>query len=265
MDRVAIITGGSRGIGQSFAEALLAEGYRVTLTAARDGDALRHTVEALAARFGASRVLGVQADASVPEDAARVVADTVARFGRLDILINNAGRGLREISETFHQDPPKFWQAAPDGWDSILRSNVMGPFLMARAAVPHMIARGWGRVVGISTSRVTMVKAGFAPYGPSKAALDTMTANFAADLAGTGVTANILLPGGPTETDFIPPSGRTGRYRDLLPVDVMNAALLWLLSEAADEVTAARINGSKWDPEDISAAREDTGQPPLIL
>ena len=265
MGRVALITGGSRGIGRAFAEALLEDGCDVALTAARDGAALDRAVAELGRVHGAERVQGIRADAASEAEAGRCVAQVLERFGRLDILVNNAGRGPREVNERFHTDPQPFWEIDPGGWAEIVRTNVNGPFLMARAAAPHMVRAGWGRIVGVSTSAVTMVRQGFAPYGPSKAALDTMTAIFAQDLAGTGVTCNILAPGGPTETDFIPPQGRTGRYADLLPVTVMNAALLWLCSPEADRVTGARLIGKLWDAEDPAAAREDTGQPPRCL
>ena len=264
MARVAIITGASKGIGLSFAHALLGAGHDVVVTGARDGVRLNRVAQHLATDYPARRVLAVRADAGDPDDAARVVAETVAAFGRIDILINNAGRGLREISDSFHTEALKFWQTPPEAWAEIIRSNVNGPFLMARAAAPHMIAGGWGRIIGISTSRVTMVRKGYAPYGPSKTALDAMTRIFAQDLEGTGVTCNILLPGGPTDTDFIP-GERSGAYLNLLPVDVMNEALLWLVSDAADGITAARLVGARWDRQDPSACREDTGAPPLIL
>lgn len=261
MDRVALITGGSKGIGLSFARALVGAGYRVAITGARDQAAL----DAAVTELGADHAFGILGDAGRTEDADRVVAEVMNHYGRLDILVNNAGRGLREISDEFHKDALKFWQAPPESWEEIIRSNVNGPFLMARAAVPHMIKAGWGRIIGISTSRVTMIREGFAPYGPSKAALDTMTGIFAKDLAGTGVTANILLPGGATDTDFIPSDGRSGHYLNLLPVDVMDAALLWMVSDAADGITGARFVGKLWDPDNPDAAREDKGAPPLIL
>jgi len=264
MARVAIITGASRGIGLCFARALLGAGYDVTLTGARNRDLLDQVVADLTAQFGAGRAIGVLADAADPEDAQRAVTATLEQFGRLDILINNAGRGPREISETFHLEPPRFWETKPEDWAEITRTNINGPFVMARAAVPHMIAQGWGRIIGISTSRVTMIRKGYAPYGPSKTALDAMTRVFAQDLEGTGVTCNILLPGGATDTEFIPPD-RSGSYLKLLPVDVMNDALLWMLSDAADGVTAARFVGARWDGSDPSKAREDTGEAPLIL
>lgn len=265
MTRTVLITGGSRGIGLSFAQALLGAGYSVMMTAARDADALTASVSRLAGRFGPDRVDGVVADAGCPEDTQSAVAQTLDRFGGLDILVNNAGRGPLEINPSFHRKPRPFWEIEPEGWSEIVRTNVTGPFLMARAAAPHMVGAGWGRIVGISTSRVTMIKPGFAPYGPTKAALDTMTRIFAEDLKGYGVTCNILAPGGPTETDFIPSEGREGAYAKLLPVDVMNKALLWLCSEAADDVTAARFIGKNWDDADPNAAREDTGEPPRTL
>lgn len=266
MDKVCIVTGGGRGIGLSFAHALAGAGWRLMLTAARSADELKAVVADVAETFGADRVAGVLADAGDPEQAERAVEETGRRFGRIDALVNNAGRGPREWSETFTQAPEKFWDTPADAWREIVRSNVDGPFLMARAAAPTMIAQGWGRIINISTSRVTMVRRGYAPYGPSKAALDAMTRVFAQDLEGTGVTVNTLLPGGATATSFIPgDAGRTGADGKLLPVNVMDAALIWLLSEASNGVTAGRFVGSRWDPAAPAAAREDEGAPPLIL
>ena len=264
MTRVALITGGSRGIGFSFAQALLGAGYKVLITAARDAARLEAAHAALAADFKGA-IASCVADVSVADHAKAAVDHALDRFGRLDILVNNAGRGPREVSETFHVTPPRFWDIAPQDWAQIVATNVNGPYLMARAAAPLMMAQGWGRIIGVSTSRVTMVRPGFAPYGPSKAALDTLTAIMAKELMESGVTANILLPGGATETDFIPQDGRSGHYQNLLPPDVMNEALLWLCSAQADAVTGARIVGKLWNPEDPAAAREDCGDPPRIL
>ena len=271
-DDVIIVTGAGRGIGKEFAGVLLAAGYRVMLTAARNRHELESTVEELAGRHGAGSVSGMVSDASDEANVEQLVAETLDRFGDIYGLINNAGRGPREFSETFPTEPPKFWETPAAAWAEIVRSNVNGPFLMARAVVPHLIARGSGRIINISTSRVTMVRKGFAPYGPTKAALDAMTRIFAQDLDGTGVTVNTLLPGGATDTAFIPGDGvgRRGADGNLLPVDIMNPALLWLLSSAAGGVTAGRFVGKNWDQnlpdaEAAVAAREDTGEPPLIL
>ena len=261
----AILAGGRGGIGYGSAKARLGARIAVLGPAGRDAVALETAQETLRAQFGTEQVATVLADAGKADDAQRTVDATLAQCGRLDILINHAGRGPGELSQTFHQTPQKFWEHDPDGWAEIIRSNVNGPFVMARAAAPHMIAQDWGRIIGISTSRVTMVRPGFAPYGPSKAALDTMTRIFSEELRGTGVTANILAPGGATDTPVIPAEGRSGHYLDRWPADVMNEALLWLISEAADDVTAARFIGKLWDPNDPDKAREDRGAPPQIL
>ena len=115
MARAALITGGSRGIGQSLARALLAAGHDVAITAARDGAALDAARGALAAEFGETRVLAILADASDPADADRAVEAVLARFGRIDILVNNAGRGPREVSQDFHHTAHPFWETDPWG------------------------------------------------------------------------------------------------------------------------------------------------------
>lgn len=249
----------------SFARAMLGAGFDAAITAARGGAALGEAVTTLRTEFGADRVIGIQADVGSSEDAERTINAVLGQFGRLDCLVSNAGRGPRELREDFHIHPPKFWEIAPEDWVELVRTNLNGPFLMARAAVPHMIGAGWGRIIHISTSRMTMVKQGNAPYGPTKAALDAMTRQFADDLQGTGVTVNVLAPGGPTDTAFFAEGDRSGVYAQLLPASVMDEALIWLCSEAADDVTAGRFIGKLWNPEDPGAAREDTGQPPRIL
>ena len=138
------------------------------------------------------------------QDAARVVQTALERFGRLDILVNNAGRGMKYVSDHFMTEPTRFWEVAPATWRLVIDTNVNGPFLMARAAVPQFLRAGWGRIVNVSMNHATMRRAGFSPYGPSKAALESETVIWAADLAGTGVTVNALLPGGATLTGMIP-------------------------------------------------------------
>lgn len=266
--KVAVITGGSRGLGLQFAQTLLQDGFNVAITAARDKDALQLTTDRLLAEFGPNRVVGLVADAGSETDAEAVAGSVMEAFSRVDVLINNAGRGPREISETFPSDPPKFWETPANAWKAIVDTNVNGAFLLSKALVPGMIERGWGRIINISTSHVTMVRRGFAPYGPTKAALDAMTRIFAQELEGTNVTVNTLLPGGATDTDFIPGDGVGKRGADgkLLPADIMNNALSWLVSEAADGVTGGRFVGSKWVSSDNpDAAREDTGDLPRIL
>jgi 3-oxoacyl-[acyl-carrier protein] reductase len=169
-------------------------------------------------------------------------------FGRIDALINNAGRGMLEISQTFNTEPALFWKADPQGFRNIVDANVTGAFLMARACVPAMVAQGSGRVVNISTSQVTMVRTGYCPYGPSKAALEAMSVVWAKDLQGTGVSVNVLLPGGAADTRLLPGSGsgRRGADGNLLSPALMRAPIVWLMGQAGTEVTGQRYVARLW-------------------
>jgi 3-oxoacyl-[acyl-carrier protein] reductase len=192
--RHIIVTGGGRGLGWEMADALVAAGHRVVITGARDIVELRAAAERLnAGSHGpVPRAVAAAADVSSWDDCQRVAQCCLEVYGRIDGLINNAGRGMLEISPDFNRQPALFWQADPQGFQHIIDANVTGAFLMARACVPSMVAQGFGRVLNISTSAVTMVRTGYCPYGPSKAALEAMSAVWAKDLQGTGVTVNVL-------------------------------------------------------------------------
>ncbi|WP_237480808.1 SDR family NAD(P)-dependent oxidoreductase [Lichenibacterium dinghuense] len=240
--RVAIITGAGRGLGRAMALGLAAAGASVVATSARS----LAEVEAVAAEASDNAIVPVRADVTREEDCAAAVEVTVARFGRLDVLVNNAGRGMRLVSDDFLTTPTRFWEVGPAVWRDIVDTNVNGPFLMARAAVPALIASGRGRIVNISMNHETMRRAGFSPYGPSKAALESETVIWAQDLAATGVTVNALLPGGATETGLIPssvgPEARAGMLRPTIVVP----PLLWLASDASHAFTGRRIDAKRW-------------------
>ncbi len=240
--RVAIVTGAGRGLGQAMALGLAAAGARVVATAARSLD----EVEAVAAEAEPGTIVPLVADVTRPDDCAAAVALALARFGRLDVLVNNAGRGMRLVSEDFLTVPTRFWEVEPAVWRDIVDTNVNGPFLMARAAAPALIASGRGRVVNVSMNHETMRRAGFSPYGPSKAALESETIVWAQDFAGTFVTVNALLPGGVTETGLIPAAvGAAARAAMLRPA-IMVPPLLWLASDASDGFTGRRIDARRW-------------------
>jgi NAD(P)-dependent dehydrogenase (short-subunit alcohol dehydrogenase family) len=255
--RVAIVTGGGRGLGRAMASGLARAGAIVIATAARESAELT----ALADEAAAGRIIPIQADVTRPEDCDRVVETTLRGQGRLDILVNNAGRGMKYVSERFLTEPTRFWETDPAVWRMVIDTNVNGPFLMARAAVPAMRSAGWGRIVNISMNRETMRRAGFSPYGPSKAALDSETVIWAQDLAGSGVTVNALLPGGATLTGMIPEDVDAGLKAKLLDPAVILPPLLWLASEASDGVTGMRFNAALW-PEgaDETTAAEAAGE-----
>ncbi len=249
--RVAVVTGAGRGLGRAMALGLARAGAHVLATAAREGAELEAT-----AALGQGRILPLVADVTRETDARRVVAEALGRFGRLDILVNNAGRGMKYVSETFMTEPTRFWEVPAAAWRLVMDTNVNGPFHMAQAATPPMLASGWGRIINISMNKATMRRAGFSPYGPSKAALESETAIWAEDLRGTGVTVNALLPGGATLTGMIPDAFPEASRAALLRPEIMVPPLLWLASIAADDVTGLRFDASGWREEDPLARVE---------
>jgi 3-oxoacyl-[acyl-carrier protein] reductase len=253
--RVAIVTGAGRGIGRAMTLGLAQAGIRVLATSAR----ARAEIDAVAAEAGTDMVLALLADVTRETDVQRVVAAALERFGHLDILVNNAGRGMRYVSESFMTQATRFWEVEPETWRMVIDTNVNGPFLMARAATPHMVRAGWGRIVNISMNRSTMRRAGFSPYGPSKAALESETAIWAQDLAGTGVTVNALLPGGATLTGMIPAAFPESARSRLLDPAIMVPPLLWLVSNAADTISGRRVIANQWDDGNPLAATESAG------
>lgn len=239
---VAIVTGAARGLGREMALELATLGAHVVITASQDTPAYRETL----AQIG-PKGMGVISDAGDATAAADLVAQVMARFGRIDVLVNNAGRGMRLISETFNTEPTKFWQASPQAWTQIIQINLNGAFYLAHAVTPHMIAQGRGKIINISTSAQTMVRKGYAPYGPSKAGLEAASRVWAQDLMGTGVDVNVYLPGGAADTDLLPPSeNKRGADGNLLPASIMRRAIGWLASSASDGVTGARFIAAKW-------------------
>jgi len=167
------------------------------------------------------------------------------------VLVNNAGVGMLLVSDTFNRTPTKFWDVKPETWAQIIETNVNGGFQMAREAVPHMLEKGWGRVVNVTTSIHTMQRAGFSPYGPSKAAMEATTSCWSEDLDGTGVTCNILIPGGAADTNLLPGNpgdeGRSGADGMLVDPVVMQAPIVWLASKASDGWNGKRFIGRLWD------------------
>jgi NAD(P)-dependent dehydrogenase (short-subunit alcohol dehydrogenase family) len=240
---IAIVTGGGRGLGRAMVLGLARAGVTVIATAACELAEL----DAVGAEAG---VLPMLADVTQDEDCARVVETAIDRFGKLDILVNNAGRGMKYVSDSFLTEPTRFWEVLPETWRMVIDTNVNGPFLMARHAVPAMLRGGWGRIINVSMNQETMRRRGFSPYGPSKAALEMETAIWAQDLAGTGITVNGLLPGGATLTGMIPDSLPEAARAGLLDPEVMVPPLLWLSSSAANGFNGRRLIATQWDPND---------------
>jgi NAD(P)-dependent dehydrogenase (short-subunit alcohol dehydrogenase family) len=234
--KVALVTGGARGIGAAIAEGLLAIGAKVAVID-RDAEALD------ACDLDA---LKLRADVSSAEDCAAAVAAAHQAHGSLDILVNNAGIGMGLIREDHFHRPIRLEEIAPEHWRQVFEVNCMGAFLMARAALPGMVAKGWGRMINLTTSFFTMLNEGFAPYGPAKAALEAASAIWAKEFSGTGVTVNVLVPGGPTDTRMVPASAPFAREALIRP-QAMAPPAQWLASPASDGITGRRFVAALWD------------------
>ncbi|MCC7046848.1 MAG: SDR family oxidoreductase [Alphaproteobacteria bacterium] len=244
--RVVLMTGGSRGLGRDMALALAAAGSKLAITGRSDSQSLKDAVAEIAAQSGRGSVLGLVADVRSMAECTRAVTRAIEHFGRVDVLVNNAGMGMRGISESYMEIPPRFYDADPAVWDEIIATNVNGMFYMARIAVPPMVARGFGKVINISTSTGVLTRKGLSPYGPSKAAMESLSRIWAVDLEGTGVDVNVFLPGAATDTDILPESRR--RAGNMLPVSVMRPGILWLCADESNGMTGGRYVARLWDP-----------------
>lgn len=254
-NRVAVVTGASRGLGRAMAMGLAQAGARVVL-ASPESDGLRAAQREIAERVGAERFLAVPMDITLKADCQRLLAETLARFGELDVLINNARRPHRGPGLPPQGNALPFWESDPDIWMETIKVNVAGTFLLSHYVTPHLIRKGWGRIINLTTSLDTMQRSRNSPYGVSKAALEAATMIWAQDLTGTGVTVNSLIPGGACDSDPDRPPGR-GTSK-LLPVDVMNTLAVWLASDLSDGKSGGRYVGKLWDaslPPDVAADR----------
>ena len=192
------------------------------------------------------RLLIVETDVSDSGACAGLVEETIARFDRIDGLINNAALGMGLVRADHMSNLVGIEELDPHIWDRVVRVNLSGAWYMTRYAIPHMKARGFGRIINVSTSFFTMLRAGFHPYGPAKAGMEAMAAAHAAEFAGTGITVNVVVPGGPTDTPMVPDQAPYKR-EDLIPPAKMAQPIAWICGEAGDEITGQRFVAANWD------------------
>lgn len=233
VERVALVTGAGRGLGRVMALALLRAGHRVFLTST-DQASLRDTQRA---SHAGERTAAATADLGDEHSLSEVVDAAERQFGRVDILVNNAGV----------PNPPSH-QPLDLALSQIRRMyeiNTFAPIRLTQLVAPGMIQRGWGRIVVISTSLDTMLAPGYAAYGMTKASVEVFVAGLAESLRDTGVTANVLLPGGAVATRMADPAGTR---KGLLPPDIMAAPIVWLASDSSNHVTGHRFIAARWNP-----------------
>jgi 3-oxoacyl-[acyl-carrier protein] reductase len=234
-DKVALVTGASRGIGAAIAKRLAEDGAAVAITYAAQADKADEVVRVIKAAGG--KALAIRADAADAAAVRGAVAKTVEAFGRLDVLVNNAGVGLGGPLDQF----------SLEDFDRLMAVNVRGLFVAAQEAIKHM--HEGGRIINIgSIAADTAPMAGFAAYSASKGAVASMTRGWARDLGPRGITVNNVQPG-PIDTDMNPADGQFGdamrgwtslnRYGTSAEVAVL---VSYLASPDAAFVTGATIN-----------------------
>jgi NAD(P)-dependent dehydrogenase (short-subunit alcohol dehydrogenase family) len=233
----ALVTGGTSGLGLAMSQALAEAGARVVLT----GRTEQRVQDAATQIADGARATGLVMDVRDEQSVAAGVDRALAILGGVDVLVNNAGIGMRTVNPGFMTEPVGFWQVSPDGFRDLFATNVLGYFLVARAIVPHMLEAGHGKIVNISVSETTMRRRGFTPYGPSRAATEALSRIMAADLAGTGIDVNLLLPGGATRTGMVPDSVPNDLRATWLDPAIMGPPICWLASHASDGLTDQRI------------------------
>jgi NAD(P)-dependent dehydrogenase (short-subunit alcohol dehydrogenase family) len=233
--RVVLVTGAAGGIGAAISRALVAAGHDV---AAVDRDA------AGLARLGAAsgHIYPLVADLGDVGACRDAVVTAAKRFGRLDAVINNAGIGVSSLRPDAEMNLPGIAELTPEIWDRFFAINARAPMVITQAALPHM--QGFGRIINNTTSFRTMLRV--LPYGATKSALESMSAIWATELKERGITVNVLIPGGPTDTPFISDGAGWDRGKMLRP-EIMGGPACWLISDDAANYTGNRIIAANWD------------------
>jgi NAD(P)-dependent dehydrogenase (short-subunit alcohol dehydrogenase family) len=246
-----LVTGGTSGLGLAMASALARAGAAVVLTS-------RSAERAAATAAWLPGAAGIAADARDEAAVARAVEQAWSQMGGIDLLVNNAGLGMKTVNPRFMIEPQGFWQVPIDGFRAVLDTNLTGYFLMAREVTPRMMDAGGGRIVNISMNHSTMNRRGFVPYGPARAGAEALSRIMAADLRGTGITVNILLPGGATQTGMLPAAQDRPAQLAVIDPAVMGPPIVWLASPHTRDVHDERIVATSFSAWLQSRARRGT-------
>src|SRR5271166_3770057 len=250
--RVAIVTGGLRGLGRAMVLGLAREGHNVVAVGHIDTDVLAIEAEAARTQPG-GQILPLVADLRRPAECDRIVKMALERFGGPHILVNNAGLTFTTIDPARFRraEPQKFWQLPDEIVRAVIETNYIAADQMARRAASGMVEQGWGRIINVTTKLDTMNRPHTSPYGASKAALEMATEVWAKEVEGTGLTINAVNPGAGANTPGMAEEmrmmSREGRAPRLVEPEEMVAPLLYVVSREADNVNGLRFDANLWD------------------
>ncbi len=231
-NQVALITGASRGLGRALAVEFAKQGAQLVINSrSASANDLRET-EAILRALNAP-VLRVIADVSQRADVERLAGEALARFGRVDILVNNAS-ALGPTPMPFLADTPI------EEFENVLRTNVTAPFMLTRALIGQMLARGAGSIINVSSDAGVVGYPTWGAYGVSKAALDHMTRVWAAELEGTGVRINSVDPGD-MDTAMKRASEPDGDASQWAKPETVTHVFVYLASNASNEINGKRF------------------------
>jgi 3-oxoacyl-[acyl-carrier protein] reductase len=233
-NKVAFVTGGSRGIGAAIAKRLAANGARVAITYARDAEAAAKTVKAIEGAGG--KAVAIKADATDPAAVKAAVDKAVASLGKLDILVNNAGTAI----------PKPFEEATLEELDQVIDINLRGVFITTQAALKHL--NNGGRIITIgSCVGERMMTPGLVAYSATKGAIRMFTQGLSREVGGRGITVNNIQPG-PIDTDLNPASGdwavpqkEATALKRYGSVDDIAAMVAFVASPQASYITGANL------------------------
>jgi NAD(P)-dependent dehydrogenase (short-subunit alcohol dehydrogenase family) len=237
-DKVAIVTGGAKGLGRAFAIRLADEGAKIMAVTRKDMDNLSETVKRIQQIGGTAALF--QADVSREEDTKAMAAETVRAFGRIDILVNNAA-----VYDGIKRKP--FYEIDSDEWDLVMSVNVKGAFLAARAVFPYMQEQGYGKIVNLASEVFFTGSHGFAHYVSSKGGIIGLTRALAVELGPYNICINCVAPGF-TDTEASRGLADVSKYdtsktplRRLETPDDLTGAALFLASSESDFITGQTL------------------------
>jgi NAD(P)-dependent dehydrogenase (short-subunit alcohol dehydrogenase family) len=259
--KVVIVTGAAGGFGRALTRHFVEDGADVAGLDVTASGIERLAEEMRSLDNARGGFLPFVADVTDPASCRDAVAAVLARFGHIDALINNAGLGMGRFRPDHMTRPVRTAEIGFEDWQAFLGVNAGGAFNMVQAVLPHFEAQGHGRIVNVTTSFLTMQRGGFLPYAASKAALEAASASWAEEFAGSGISVNVVVPGGPADTPMVPQESGFDRAL-LIPPSAMFWPMRWLVSDAGAATNGRRFIAANWDPNlPVEAAAAASGSP----